>query len=87
MLTSHCAGKKKVSDYEDFYEKAFLLYFSAVKKSLLFCCSKRAEKRHYENEGAFLTVLTGISPYAYRREDGVYVVPITVLKNQGISIA
>ena len=30
---------------------------------------------------AFLMVLTGTSPYAYRREDGVYVVPITALKN------
>jgi len=26
-------------------------------------------------------VLTGTSPYAYQREDGVYVVPITALKN------
>jgi len=25
--------------------------------------------------------LTGTSPYAYQREDGVYVVPITALKN------
>ena len=32
-------------------------------------------------EPSFLMVLTGTSPYAYRREDGVYVVPITVLKN------
>ena len=32
-------------------------------------------------EPSFLMVLTGISPYAYRREDGVYVVPITALKN------
>lgn len=30
---------------------------------------------------AFLMVLTGTSPYAYRREDGVYVVPVTTLKN------
>ena len=30
---------------------------------------------------SFLMVLTGTSPYAYRREDGVYVVPITALKN------
>ena len=30
---------------------------------------------------AFLMVLTGTSPYAYRRDDGVYVVPITALKN------
>ena len=29
---------------------------------------------------SFLMVLTGTSPYAYRREDGVYVVPITTLK-------
>ena len=29
-------------------------------------------------------VLTGTSPYAYQREDGVYVVPITALKNYGI---
>ena len=30
---------------------------------------------------AFLMVLTGTSPYAYKREDGVYVMPITALKN------
>lgn len=30
---------------------------------------------------SFLMVLTGTSPYAYRRDDGVYVVPITTLKN------
>ena len=30
---------------------------------------------------SFLMVLTGTSPYAYRREDGVYVVPITTLRN------
>lgn len=32
-------------------------------------------------EPSFLMVLTGTSPYAYQREDGVYVVPITALKN------
>ena len=32
-------------------------------------------------EPSFLMVLTGTSHYAYRREDGVYVVPITALKN------
>ena len=32
-------------------------------------------------EPSFLMVLTGTSPYAYRRDDGVYVVPITALKN------
>ena len=32
-------------------------------------------------EPSFLMVLTGTSPYAYRREDGVYVVPITALKH------
>lgn len=32
-------------------------------------------------EPSFLMVLTGTSPYAYRREDGVYVVPIAELKN------
>ncbi len=32
-------------------------------------------------EPSFLMVLTGTSPYAYRREDGVYIVPITSLKN------
>ena len=31
-------------------------------------------------EPSFLMVLTGASPYAYRREDGVYVVPVTTLK-------
>ena len=30
---------------------------------------------------AFLMVLTGTTPYAFRREDGVYVVPVTTLKN------
>lgn len=29
---------------------------------------------------SFLMVLTGVGPYAYRRSDGVYVVPITCLK-------
>ena len=32
-------------------------------------------------EPSFLMVLTGTSPYAYRREDGVYVVPIATLKH------
>ena len=32
-------------------------------------------------EPSFLMVLTGTSPYAYQREDGVYIVPITALKN------
>ena len=31
-------------------------------------------------EPSFLMVLTGTSPYAYLRKDGVYVVPITALK-------
>ncbi len=30
---------------------------------------------------SFLMVLTGIGDYAYRRQDGVYIVPITTLKN------
>ncbi len=30
---------------------------------------------------SFLMVLTAVGPYAYRREDGVYVVPITCLKD------
>ncbi len=30
---------------------------------------------------SFLMVLTGASPYAYRRDDGVYVVPVTTLKD------
>ena len=29
---------------------------------------------------SFLMVLTGASPYAYRREDGVYVIPITAVR-------
>ncbi|MDO4939669.1 MAG: DUF4143 domain-containing protein [Lachnospiraceae bacterium] len=32
-------------------------------------------------EPAFMMVLCGIAPFAYRREDGVYVVPISCLKN------
>lgn len=32
-------------------------------------------------EPAFMMVLCGVAPYAYRREDGVYVVPIACLKN------
>lgn len=32
-------------------------------------------------EPSFLMVLTGIGKYAYRREDGVYVVPVGCLKN------
>lgn len=30
---------------------------------------------------SFLMVLTGTGDYAYRRQDGVYVVPIGCLKN------
>lgn len=32
-------------------------------------------------EPAFMMVLCGVAPFAYRREDGVYVVPISCLKN------
>lgn len=31
-------------------------------------------------EPAFLMIVTGVSPYAYRRKDGIYVVPISCLK-------
>lgn len=30
---------------------------------------------------SFLMVLTGTSPYAYKREDGVYIVPVGCLKD------
>ena len=30
---------------------------------------------------AFLMILTGTTGYAYRREDGIYVVPVTTLRN------
>ncbi|MBR3245683.1 MAG: AAA family ATPase, partial [Parasporobacterium sp.] len=30
---------------------------------------------------AFLMVLCGVAPFAYRREDGVFVVPISCLKD------
>ena len=30
---------------------------------------------------AFLMVLCGVAPFAYKREDGVFVVPISCLKN------
>lgn len=33
------------------------------------------------NEPAFLMVLTGVAPYAYRRTDGVIVAPLSTLKN------
>ncbi|MDO4378373.1 MAG: hypothetical protein Q4C64_04380 [Erysipelotrichia bacterium] len=33
------------------------------------------------NKPSFLMVLTGIGDYAYRRKDGVFVVPIGSLKN------
>ena len=33
------------------------------------------------NNPSFLMVLTAIGKYAYKREDGVYVVPIGCLKN------
>ena len=33
------------------------------------------------NAPSFLMVLTGIGDYAYRRKDGVYVVPVGCLKN------
>jgi hypothetical protein len=32
-------------------------------------------------EPSFLMVLVGVGQYAYRREDGVYVVPIGCLKD------
>jgi len=32
-------------------------------------------------EPAFMMVLCGVAPFAYKREDGVYVVPITCLKD------
>ena len=32
-------------------------------------------------EPSFLMVLTGTAPYAYRRSDGVYIVPLTTLKH------
>ena len=32
-------------------------------------------------EPSFLMVLAGVAPYAYKREDGVFIVPITTLKN------
>ena len=32
-------------------------------------------------EPAFLMILTGTTGYAYRREDGIYVVPVTTLQN------
>ena len=32
-------------------------------------------------EPAFMMVLCGVAPFAYKREDGVYVVPISCLKN------
>ncbi len=33
------------------------------------------------NAPSFLMVLIGVGPYAYRREDGIYIVPIGCLKN------
>lgn len=44
---------------------------------------KLAEKIDTEkmNKPSFLMVLVGVGKYAYRREDGVYVVPIGCLKN------
>lgn len=32
-------------------------------------------------EPSFVMVLCGVAPFAYRREDGVYVVPVTSLKD------
>lgn len=32
-------------------------------------------------EPSFLMVLAGVAPYAYRRQDGVYVVPIGTLRD------
>ena len=32
-------------------------------------------------EPAFMMVLCGVAPFAYKREDGVYVVPVTCLKD------
>lgn len=33
------------------------------------------------NDPSFMMVLTGVGPYAYQRDDGIFVVPITCLKN------
>lgn len=45
---------------------------------------KKLEKKldtEYMNPPAFKMVITGVAPFAYRRKDGIYVVPITTLKN------
>jgi predicted AAA+ superfamily ATPase len=41
---------------------------------------KKLEKKVLDNKPAFLMVLTGL-PYSYKREDGIYVVGISTLKN------
>ncbi len=33
------------------------------------------------NEPSFMMILIGVGKYAYRREDGIYIVPIGCLKN------
>ena len=48
-------------------------------KSLLALDSKLDKDRM--RAPSFLMVLTGVGDYAYRRRDGVYVVPIGCLKN------
>lgn len=33
------------------------------------------------NNPSFMAIIVGIGEYAYRREDGIYIIPITCLKN------
>ena len=42
--------------------------------------SKRIDEEKM-GKPAFMMVLCGVAPYAYRREDGVFVVPVGCLKD------
>ena len=33
------------------------------------------------NKPSFMAIIVGIGDYAYRREDGIYIIPISCLKN------
>lgn len=55
------------------------LYINVLKNNLKTLANKIDDKKM--NKPEFLMVLIGIGDYAYKREDGVYIVPIGCLKN------
>ena len=43
--------------------------------------NNKLKEKNEKNKFDALVVVCGLEDYAYKREDGVYVVPITLLKN------